>query len=730
MLSFIKKRTATALISALVLSACGGSDGLPTPTPTPTPTPVASAKWEILWSDEFDVDGAPDSTKWSFEVNCFGGGNNEQQCYTDRAKNTFVADGYLSLVASEEEFSGPNAFDDDPAYDPNDTSRTQPFTSGRVRTKDLFDFKYGRVEFRAQLPGGQGSWPALWMLPTDEEYGSWPRSGEIDVMEAVNLDVEGKANEIHGTLHYGLAWPQWTVSDTQYESDTADFTNEFHVYAIEWEENEIRWYIDGTHYQTQTADGWYNYILQGQEKGFDVASPTAPFDKDFHIIMNLAIGGDFPGDPDTGWTEDRKMLIDYVRVYQCSSNTTDGSGCKGLSDPIDDTIEVNTDAGAPLVNKTVLFDGSPKTLALNYNNTDFTNTLNIQAFQAEGSTVTITTPDIGGEYGQVMNVDFSGVSNMFLATEDLSAATDLDWGIQLNGGSGWSQAGELEFDLYIDSIAEGTELWVKMDSGYPNLGQIKIDLPELQTWTHVSISIAELIANPQASGSGLSIDKVLNPFVIEPVGDAPSASIQLDNISISCAVSAKPKPWQQDQVCDIQPAIDLNIETPNGQADIFIDTFSIWQLGVCCDGVVIEELEEEGRGNVIQFTYSTDTTVTFLQAPAPMDFSTYAGGTIEFDIFVESEPVDAVWVMKTETHFQSNTSGDVLLTDSIEGVAPPVGAWQHYTFNLDDLVSREGSNLDLSSLQTPLVIFPAWGNQNGAVFRIDNVIMKEALSAP
>ncbi len=690
-----------------------------TPTPSPTPTTPPAAEWTMIWSDEFSGTAINDQN-WGYEVNCFGGGNNERQCYTDRDVNSYVDDGYLHLVAREEEFSGPNAFDDDPSYDPNDTSKTQPFTSARVRTKDLFEFTYGRIEFRAQVPGGQGMWPALWMLPTDYVYGGWPRSGEIDVFEAVNLDTDW-ANEVHGSLHYGLPWPQWQPLSESYESDTIDFTGEFHTYAVEWEADEIRWYVDDVHYQTQHSDGWYNYIWLGQGEGFGVANPRAPFDEAFHIIMNVAVGGDWPGDPDTGWTEDRAMLVDYVRVYQCSSGNADGTGCEGIV-PVDETVEVNDDNGAPNVTDFDVFADGPATFALEANGMQFNNTLTIQSYQAADGNVVIDTPDLGGEYGTVLDLTFNGPGNVFLSSGDMSGVSGVDSAFNLSGGSGWTNNGVLAFDLYVESIDSETSLLIKMDSGYPNLGSVTIDTPELGEWTRVHVSVADLLANPLAGGGGLDVNSVVNLFVIEPSGGTSSAKVLVDNISISCAVSANPEVWQQDQVCGVGPAI--NLTAPEGQADVFVDQISNWDIGVCCGGVVAEIIAEADRGNVIQFTYSTDTTVTFLQSAAPMDFSAYAGGTLEFDLFVEAQPTDAEWFMKTETY--PDGTGDTPLTESVEGVAPIVGQWQHYTFNLDDLVSRTGSTLSLSRIQTPLVIFPAWGNQNGAIFRIDNVVLKEA----
>ena len=219
-------------------------------------------------------------------------------------------------------------------------------------------------------------WPAIWMLPTDWVYGGWPSSGEIDIVEGVNLGIWG--DEVHGTLHYGLPWPQWeNHGQTLYMGENP--ADDFHVYAVEWEADEIRWYVDGVHYQTQQSSGWYNYIWQGQDHGFGVANPRAPFDQRFHLIMNLAVGGDWPGAPDTGWPEDREMLVDYVRVYQCHQPDIkprrhqvgyEGRGCA----TVDPAVQVHADIGTPGINEYTLYGDGPATLDLEVNGEQVQNT--------------------------------------------------------------------------------------------------------------------------------------------------------------------------------------------------------------------------------------------------------------------------------------------------------------------------------------------------------------------
>lgn len=263
-----------ALAGALAFTACGDTDDPGAPT----------EDWTLVWSDEFDGN-ALDTSKWSVqtgdgcEINLCGWGNNELQWY--QADNVEVADGLLTITARREAVNGRN------------------FTSARIRTLDRGDWRYGRFEIRARLLQGQGLWPAIWMLPSDNAYGGWAASGEIDIMELVGHQPA----RVHGTLHYGGEWPDNEQSGDWYQLDSGIFAGDFHVFALEWEEGEIRWYVDGEHYQTQTD--WYS-----------TGGPyPAPFDRRFHLVMNVAVGGNWPGNPDLSTPFPQTMEVDWVRVY-------------------------------------------------------------------------------------------------------------------------------------------------------------------------------------------------------------------------------------------------------------------------------------------------------------------------------------------------------------------------------------------------------------------------------
>ena len=238
--------------------------------------------WSLVWNDEFNYTGLPDSTKWSFDVegNAWNWGNNEAQWYTaNNPENAFVENSMLTITALKKQSNG------------------KEYTSARLRTKNKGDWKYGRIEVSAKLPTGIGTWPAIWMLPTDKVYGNWPKSGEIDIMEHVGHNL----NEILSTVHTekynhtkGTQVGEITICPTA--------TSQFHVYSIEWDENEIRSYIDNKLY----------FTFKNDKSG----SAAWPFDQRFHLLLNIAIGGNLGGKKgidDSSFPN--KMQVDYVRIY-------------------------------------------------------------------------------------------------------------------------------------------------------------------------------------------------------------------------------------------------------------------------------------------------------------------------------------------------------------------------------------------------------------------------------
>jgi beta-glucanase (GH16 family) len=295
---FLRTAGTLALIGLLAGGGGGGGGGKASPPDDPTDGPPdGSGEWNLVWNDEFDGT-ALDSRKWSMTDSygrdpCFGGGNQEQQCYTSSLDNVRVVDGKLVLTARPE--AG--------------LEQGRSYTSGRVQSAGKADFTYGKFEARIKLAGGQGSWPAFWMLPTGQSYGSWPLSGEIDIMEAVNLGVDNQA--VLGTLHFG-APHRYIGGET-----TIDDINAFHTFTVEWYPDEMRWSVNGSQYASKIENEWFSSGAIGDA--------NAPFDRDFHMILNLAIGGQLPG-PTDGLNFPRQMEVDYVRVYECDGATM--SACK------------------------------------------------------------------------------------------------------------------------------------------------------------------------------------------------------------------------------------------------------------------------------------------------------------------------------------------------------------------------------------------------------------------
>lgn len=258
--------------------------------------------YTLVWNDEFDGETL-DSAKWTYmygtgeQYGLDGWGNSEQQYYTDREENLKVEDGKLKITAIKEETN----------YE------GMPYTSARIRTmandeEALFATTYGRIEARIKMPVGEGLWPAFWMLPVDPSiYNQWAASGEIDIMEA-----RGRLpGEIGGTLHYGKNWPGNVYTGEEYYFEEGTDISDFHVYSLEWEPGEIRWYVDEECYYTMNK--WYS---QGPGAAAEYTSP-APFDVPFYILLNMAVGGTFDSEANLDNAEfPATMEVDFVRVYE------------------------------------------------------------------------------------------------------------------------------------------------------------------------------------------------------------------------------------------------------------------------------------------------------------------------------------------------------------------------------------------------------------------------------
>jgi len=279
------------LLCAVIVAACGAADAaIPAPVTTTPETPTSTpASWTLAWSDEFDgaAGTLPDATKWVMETGGGGWGNQELENYTTSARNASLdGTGNLAIVAREETSAGPCWYG------------ACRYTSARLKTQGKFAQTYGRFEARLRIPAGQGMWPAFWMLGDDIDRNGWPKAGEIDVMENIGKEP----TVVHGTIH-GPGYSGGNGISASTALDAGAFADDFHVYAVEWEPLVIRWLVDGRVYRTVTSSA---------------LPPNTQwvYDHPFFILLNVAVGGAWPGSPDASTRFPQQMLVDYVRVYR------------------------------------------------------------------------------------------------------------------------------------------------------------------------------------------------------------------------------------------------------------------------------------------------------------------------------------------------------------------------------------------------------------------------------
>jgi beta-glucanase (GH16 family) len=253
-----------------------------------TASPPSPRAWVPTWSDEFEgpAGSLVDATKWDFDVGGHGWGNQELQYYTSRSRNAFLnGEGQLVIHALREDFTGPDGV-------------TRAYTSARLKTQGRFQQAYGRFEARLAVPFGQGLWPAFWMLGNDIGSVGWPACGEIDVMENIGREPA----TVHGTIHGPGYSGAGGLSGSYSLPDAARFADGFQVFAVEWEPAAIRWYVDGRLYHERTPAS--------------LAGRRWAFDHPFFVILNVAVGGSWPGEPDATAVFPQTLRVDYVRVYR------------------------------------------------------------------------------------------------------------------------------------------------------------------------------------------------------------------------------------------------------------------------------------------------------------------------------------------------------------------------------------------------------------------------------
>ncbi|RUO40921.1 glycosyl hydrolase family 16 [Pseudidiomarina aestuarii] len=683
------------------LSACGGGDVKTNSDFTTVDPTEPVSDWQLVWSDEFDG-STIDTRKWNFEVNCQGGGNQEKQCYTDSSENAFVSDDTLKIVAL-----------------PAAEGAEQPYTSARLNSKMKGDFTYGRIEVRAKMPSGQGTWPAVWMMPTDEVYGGWPKSGEIDIVEAVNLkteDAEGNVeNRVYGTLHYGRDAPNNSSSGKAYAlPDGVNPADDFHTYAIEWQEGEFRWYVDDYLYATQMQSqvrfnsrgepvglrhrGWFAEFFNQATGELEVNYSPAPFDERFHLIMNLAIGGTWPenvnnlGIDADALANGQTFEIDYIRVYECAQNPNTGRGCETIRAGYkDEETLVEGDAPIPsppsdgVARNLTIFDGTPNP--------------NWPAWDccAGSSPELVEDPERGNAYKFVIGPQptvMGFISRAAFITDPNGVPSPFD-------ASPIIENGAVSFDMKVLSPPSNPDsTWL-----------FKIESNEASTFAELPLS---------ASAEGVS------PAVGEwqtftfPLQMLADAGLDVSGIDVVMVFPA----WDTGNGAEYL-LTNVEIAAPEGASPELVlfgdEQNPDWPMWDCCGGTTPVEVQDEEHGNVAEFSIGATPTVMGFKPPdgSGIQFDASAlliEGVVQFDMKVVNAPTnpDSVWKFKIESDGAS-TAVEVDLTTGSGGVAPVTGEWATYTFPLQTLAD---AGLDVSAIDV-VMIFPAWDTGNGAVYRVD-----------
>lgn len=698
------------------LAGCGGGAETSTNLNSVDPTLPATG-WKLVWSDEFSSTSI-DSTKWNFEVNCTGGGNNEKQCYTASNENAFISNGMLNIVAK-----------------PAPAGAEKPYTSARLTTKNKGDFKYGRFEMRAKLPSGQGSWPAFWMMPTDSVYGDWPRSGEIDIMEAVNLkvtDADGKVeNNVHGTLHYGKAWPNNASSGKAYPFATGkNPADDFHTYAVEWQQGEIRWYVDDYLYATQRQSdvrfnskgqavglkhrGWFSEYYDQVTGKLTTFWNSSPYDQKFFLILNHAVGGNWPenvnnkGIDAAAFAKGNAYVVDYVRVYQCEANPSTGKGCETIRAGYDKPTDALVEGKAPV--PVPPSDGVARNLTI-FDNAENPSWPGWDC--CGGSTPTVVNDT---QRGGVMEfkVGAAPTVNGFISraefiTDPAGVPSPFD-------ASPLANTGSLSFVMKAVSLPNtaGAAWKLKVESNNA-ASAVELDLsastegkaPVAGVWQTYTFPLKQL------ADAGLDLSAIDVVMIFPVWGSGEGAVYQVDDVKIAGPASNSP------------------------ELVLFKDGKNLdWPMWDCCGGSTpTEEMDDAQHGMTAEFKIgATPTVMGFISKAAnggadkPFDASALMNaGVFQFEMKVVNAPstAGAAWKFKIE----SNNAAEAVeldLSASTEGKAPVTGQWQTYTFRIADLAAK---GLDLSAIDV-VMIFPAWGSGEGAVYRVDNARFYDPTNQP
>ena len=692
-------------LAAALLNACGGG-GASSPETEPFYI-EEQEEWSLVWADEFNGSSV-DSSNWTFQTGdgsdngLPGWGNYELQYYQADNASIQEVDGESSLVIeARQESVGSSAY-----------------TSSRMRSINKFDFQYGRVEIKAKAAPGDGMWSAIWMLPTSSPYGVWAASGEVDIMEVVNAGTENQG--VFLAAHYGFEWPLNQITTAGADVDDS---SDWHTYALEWSGDYLRWFVDGEHLRTVSKDVYYSYYFKDSTDGYQLATdPAAPFDRDFHLLVNLAVGGVGPGVDLDPAAVPGEMVVDYIRVYECNYATGDGTGCNTYADR---SLE-SPDAQSPEVVTTDIYTDSVGPLTWEFLTGDVTRDLQAMVGYDNDGAIGITVSEVAVEgRGNVLDVMSDGGGNVVINAVDGKI-------IDVYGHRG---GGELKFDMYIDSsmTAPGSSIAVKMDSGFPALGFVSLNVADMPTneWFSYSVSINQLLAN--RGDRTLALGAVQNLVVIEP---SAAAHVQLDNIRLVCGI-----PGGDCGVSAPARATDdlvITVIDENGQAG------SAWSPGICavsaenafaddyCDGntsnqvtwSVVPTGDDSVGVNAVQIDFGAGVGgAWFVKDDQGLDLSDSNGGTLKFDINLTAATAADGVIYKVENEYPQGT-GPIEL-DLAGYVA---GTWKSFEIPIADLLlstnaelnNPPGGRLNLAAVKAFLVLSPN-GEQGGKSVKVANV---------
>ena len=517
---------------ALALAGCDNDVRYVSPPPPPPVPPPPPPEYGLIFEDTFDGE-ALDGDKWTVasgngcpEV-CFGG---DEDAWQYSEGNVSVRDGSLFIEGGRNADGG--------------------YLSGAVHTQGKFDFRYGRVVVGARLPVDAGVLPSIRLLPADRSlYGPWPASGEIGVAEGLSPGADG-GPAVRGITRYGLTTPPFHGASFEY--DLGQPTDLRLVeYAIEWERDELRFFLDGVHVRTQTSQEWFAYYPANADGRYDAlgayqsGDDSAPFDQAFHLVLDLMVAAE--QQPLTVFPQ--FVEVDYVRVYECTRGDAEtGAGC-GSADA-DITPLRDTDGGPlqgletakPYLERLDLYVDGPATLKVKSDGAELEGALIAGVVADEAATVVsdLRHPDPADADNQVWRISASGgAAEIYLVAPDLSQSDVLRTGFDFSGnrltGPGGEPVGEIAFDLRVQAMAPEAALSIGLDSGFPDARPFELPKDQIvgDEWGTYSVKFTDLLDGSDSDCCGLDLKNLVRPFIFRAAGG--DVDVLLDNIRVTNA---------------------------------------------------------------------------------------------------------------------------------------------------------------------------------------------------